>query len=85
MDIGPAELLIVLLIVVILFGGGRVAKVGGELGSAVANFRKGLQNPDGWKESDSLHQLPLKRLRTRQRHNPHPCIVTLHNAAGAIQ
>ena len=54
MDIGPAELLIVLLIVVILFGGGRVAKVGGELGSAVANFRKGLQNPDGWKESDSL-------------------------------
>ena len=53
MDIGPAELLIVLLIVVILFGGGRVAKVGGELGSAVANFRKGLQNPDGWKESES--------------------------------
>ena len=49
MDIGPSELLIILLIVVILFGGGRIAKIGGELGSAVANFRKGLQNPESWK------------------------------------
>jgi sec-independent protein translocase protein TatA len=50
MDLGPSELLIILLIVVILFGGGRVAKIGGELGSAVANFRKGLQNPVSWKD-----------------------------------
>ena len=48
MDIGPSELLIILIIVVVLFGGGRIAKIGGELGSAVANFRKGLQNPESW-------------------------------------
>jgi sec-independent protein translocase protein TatA len=44
MDIGPSELLIILLIVVLLFGVGRVGKIGGELGSAVANFRKGLRD-----------------------------------------
>jgi sec-independent protein translocase protein TatA len=49
MDLGPTELLIILVIVVILFGGGRVAKIGGELGSAVAIFRKGLQSPESWK------------------------------------
>jgi len=53
MDIGPSELLIILVIVVILFGGGRIAKIGGELGSAVANFRKGLQDPDGWRSEQS--------------------------------
>ena len=42
MDIGPAELIIVLVIVLLLFGPGRVSKIGGELGSAVHNFRKGL-------------------------------------------
>lgn len=43
MDLGPAELLIILIIVVLLFGVGRVGKIGGELGSAVANFRRGLE------------------------------------------
>ncbi len=43
MDVGPAELLIILVIVLLLFGVGRVSKIGGELGSAVANFRKGLE------------------------------------------
>ncbi len=42
MELGPAELLIILVIVLLLFGVGRVSKIGGELGSAVANFRKGL-------------------------------------------
>lgn len=44
MNFGPTELLIILVIVVLLFGVGRVSKIGGELGSAVANFRKGLQD-----------------------------------------
>ncbi len=39
---GP-ELLIVLAIVVLLFGVGRVSKIGGEMGQAVANFRRGLR------------------------------------------
>jgi len=47
--LGPPELMIILVIVLLLFGVGRVSKIGGEMGSAVANFRKGLQ--EGAKES----------------------------------
>jgi sec-independent protein translocase protein TatA len=43
MSLGPTELIIILVIVVLLFGVGRVSKIGGELGSAVANFRRGLE------------------------------------------
>lgn len=42
MQLGPTELIIILIIVLLLFGVGRVSRIGGELGSAVANFRKGL-------------------------------------------
>lgn len=41
---GLPELLIVLIIVVILFGAGRVSRIGGELGEAIGNFRKGLNS-----------------------------------------
>jgi sec-independent protein translocase protein TatA len=41
-NLGPTELIIILVIVIVLFGVGRVSRIGGELGSAVANFRKGL-------------------------------------------
>ena len=50
MNLGPPELLLILVIVLLLFGVGRVSKIGGELGSAVANFRKGLQ--EGAKEAN---------------------------------
>lgn len=40
--LGAPELLIILVIVVLLFGVGRVSKVGKELGSAISEFRKGL-------------------------------------------
>lgn len=39
---GPAELIIILVIVIIIFGIGRVGKIGGELGSAIRQFREGL-------------------------------------------
>lgn len=39
MHLGPTELFIVLIIVILLFGVGRVARIGGELGSAVSSFR----------------------------------------------
>ena len=42
-NLGPTELLIILVIVLLLFGVGRVSRIGGELGSAVANFRKGMR------------------------------------------
>ena len=41
-SIGLPELLIVLAIVLLLFGVGRVGKVGKELGTAISEFRKGL-------------------------------------------
>jgi sec-independent protein translocase protein TatA len=46
MDIGVPELLIVLLIVIIIFGAGRVAKLGGELGQGIREFRKGLSGDE---------------------------------------
>lgn len=46
MNLGPTELLIILAIVLLLFGVGRISRIGGEVGSAVANFRKGLASAD---------------------------------------
>ena len=43
MNLGAPELIIILLIVVVLFGAGRVAKLGGELGTAMREFRRGLE------------------------------------------
>ena len=43
MPLGGTELLIILGIVILLFGIGRVGKLGGELGGAVSNFRRGLE------------------------------------------
>lgn len=51
-NLGGGELLIILVIVLLLFGVGRVSKIGGELGSAVANFRKGLE--DGSKKDKGI-------------------------------
>jgi sec-independent protein translocase protein TatA len=46
--LGIPELLILLVIVVILFGPGRLAKIAGELGSGIRNFRDSL----GAKQAD---------------------------------
>jgi len=51
-QIGPFELIIVLAIVLLLFGVGRVGKVGKELGSAISEFRKGLNEGKEDKEDD---------------------------------
>ena len=58
MDIGAPELLIILVIVILLFGVGRVGKIGGELGSAVGNFRKGLE--EGSKKNPDKEAEPTK-------------------------
>lgn len=44
MSLGVPELLLILVIVIILFGAGRIARLGGELGQAVGNFRKGIDS-----------------------------------------
>ncbi len=51
--LGVGELLIILLIVIVLFGVGRVSKIGGELGQAVANFRKGVQSTEDKPKNDT--------------------------------
>jgi sec-independent protein translocase protein TatA len=44
--LGAPELLIILLIVIVIFGVGRLGKIGGELGSSIREFRKGLSGGD---------------------------------------
>ena len=44
MEIGIPELVIVLLVVVVVFGVGRVGRLGGEIGSAIRQFREGLKS-----------------------------------------
>ena len=43
---GVPELAIILVIVIILFGVGRVSRIGGELGEAIGNFRKGVKEAE---------------------------------------
>lgn len=42
MDLSATELMIILVIVIVLFGAGRIGKLGGELGTAIREFRRGL-------------------------------------------
>lgn len=58
MNLGGGELLIILVIVIVLFGVGRISRIGGELGQAVGNFRKGLQDntEDTAQEDDTSQQ-----------------------------
>lgn len=53
MRLGVPELIIILVIVILLFGVGRVTKIGGELGSAITSFRKGLKDSSEDAQSDS--------------------------------
>jgi sec-independent protein translocase protein TatA len=52
---GIGELLVILAIVLLVFGVGRVSKLGGEMGTAIANFRKGL-NEGKEKEGEEEQQ-----------------------------
>jgi sec-independent protein translocase protein TatA len=42
LGLGPTELILILVIVIVLFGVGRVGKIGGELGTAIREFRAGI-------------------------------------------
>lgn len=41
------QLLIILLIVLLLFGTKKLRNMGGDLGTAIKNFRKSVKDPDG--------------------------------------
>ena len=43
---GIGELMVILLIVVVVFGAGKIGDVGGDLGRAIRNFRKAMNEPD---------------------------------------
>ncbi|HRL13315.1 MAG TPA: twin-arginine translocase TatA/TatE family subunit [Aggregatilineales bacterium] len=51
---GLPELLIILVIVILIFGVGRVSRIGGELGSAISNFRRGMN--DGSNKTEKLDE-----------------------------
>lgn len=45
-NLGPTELIIILVVVLLVFGVGRLSKIGGEMGSAIREFRRGLQGDE---------------------------------------
>ncbi len=45
-SLGTTELMLILAVVVLLFGVGRVSRIGGEMGSAIREFRRGLKGDD---------------------------------------
>ncbi len=50
-NFGLPEMLIILAVVLLVFGVGRIGKIGKELGTGIAEFRKGLK--EGEEESGS--------------------------------
>lgn len=44
--LGTTELMLILAVVVLLFGVGRVSRIGGEMGSAIREFRHGLKGEE---------------------------------------
>ncbi len=55
-NLGPGELIIIFLIVLVLFGGGRIAKLGGELGTAIREFRRGLEGGEKPEEKKTAEE-----------------------------
>ena len=51
------QLLILLLIVVLVFGTKRLRNIGGDLGSAVKGFRKGMEEDPDAAKADAQEQL----------------------------
>jgi len=49
-NIGPMQLLIIFLIVLLIFGTKKLRNVGGDLGSAIRDFRKGMNNEEDQKD-----------------------------------
>lgn len=51
-NFGAPELIIILVVVLLVFGVGRLSRIGGEMGGAIREFRRGLQGDDPAKKSD---------------------------------
>jgi sec-independent protein translocase protein TatA len=44
--LGPWELVIILAIVLVVFGAGKLPQIGGSLGHAIKNFKKGMKGEE---------------------------------------
>ncbi len=51
--LGTTELIIVAFVVVLLFGGKKLPQLGRSMGSAITNFKKGLNDPNKEEEEKS--------------------------------
>jgi len=51
-NIGPMQLLIIFLIVLLIFGTKKLRNVGGDLGSAIRDFRKGMGSEEDSDKGD---------------------------------
>lgn len=51
--LGTTELLIIAGIVLLLFGGKKLPQLGRSMGSAITNFKKGLNDPNNKNDNDS--------------------------------
>jgi sec-independent protein translocase protein TatA len=51
-NFGAPELIIILVVVLLVFGVGRLSRIGGEMGSAIREFRQGLQGDEPAKKAD---------------------------------
>jgi sec-independent protein translocase protein TatA len=52
-NIGGMELVVVLLIVLVLFGAGKLAGVGGALGTSIREFREGMEGKGKGKDEST--------------------------------
>ena len=59
MGISPWQLLIVLLIIVLIFGTKKLRNIGGDIGSAVKNFKKSVKDENESEDSET-EELPPK-------------------------
>jgi len=50
--LGHWELIIILIIILIIFGAGKLPEIGGGMGKAIRNFKKGVTDTD--KEDDKV-------------------------------
>jgi len=54
--LGTTELLVIAFVIVLLFGGKKLPQLGRSMGSAITNFKKGLNDPDNKKDDDETKQ-----------------------------
>lgn len=50
--LGPWELVIILAIILVVFGAGKLPQIGGSLGQAIKNFKKGVKGEEADKSAD---------------------------------